>query len=135
MIDDVSDAPLTITQAAAHLGLDPDTLRYYERRGIVPPPARDAAGRRSYRPGDIHLLEVLMHLKSTGMPLAQIAEFTRRVSTDPDGVPERLDLLRTHRAHVRAQLEAWSRSLAVIEGKIYDYTRRLSAGDEHDQPS
>ena len=39
---------LTITQVAAHLGLDPDTLRYYERHGVVPAPPRDHAGHRSY---------------------------------------------------------------------------------------
>lgn len=119
----------TITEVAARLGLDPDTLRYYEREGVVPAPPRDAAGRRVYDTDHLHLLEVLLHLKGTGMPLRQIAEFTRLVAADPDGVPERLTLLRVHRDRAQAQVDAWTQSLAVIDGKIADYTARLSDGD------
>ena len=118
---------LTITQVAAHLGLDPDTLRYYERHGVVPAPPRDHAGHRSYQPGDVHLLEVLMHLKDTGMPLAQIAQFTAWVAQDPDGVPERLALLQEHRTHVIDQITTWQHSLDVIDQKIRDYAQRLAA--------
>lgn len=115
----------SIGRVADRLGLDPDTLRYYERRGVVPGPRRDVAGRRWYRTDDLHLIEVLMHLKDTGMPLARIAEFTRLVATDPAGVPERLALLEDHRRHIEQQIDAWHSSLAVIEAKIGDYTRRL----------
>ncbi|GAB2485179.1 hypothetical protein GCM10027030_19090 [Luteococcus sediminum] len=47
----------TIAEVAAHLGLEADTLRYYERHGVVPSPSRDTAGRRCYAPSDVHLLE------------------------------------------------------------------------------
>lgn len=116
----------TIGQAADYLGLDADTLRYYERRGVVPAPGRNDRGHRSYSADDVHLLEVLMHLKDTGMPLAQISEFTRLVAQDPAGVVERLQLLRLHRQRVRAHLDAWNRSLAIIDGKISDYCRRVN---------
>lgn len=115
---------LSIGEVARRLGLDPDTLRYYERREVIPAPCRNSAGRRIYHEADVHLLEVLLHLKETGMPLASIAEFTRLVATDPDGVPERLALLVDHRDAVHAHIVAWQRSLAVIEKKIDDYRQR-----------
>ena len=120
----------SIGDVAAHLGLDPDTLRYFERRGIVPPPQRDTGGRRVYTDRAVHLLEVLLHLRRTGMPLAEIAQFTQLVSQDPEGVPERLGLLLRHRDRVRAQQEQLERSMFVIEGKICDYEERLR--DNHD---
>ncbi|WGW10537.1 MerR family transcriptional regulator [Saxibacter everestensis] len=113
-----------VGQVAAELGISAETLRYYERHRVLPAPSRDAAGRRVYRDSDVHLIEVLLHLRDTGMPLATIAEFTRHVARDPDGVPERLALLRQHRAHVLKQLEQLSQSLAVIDQKITDYGRR-----------
>lgn len=116
-----------IAQVARRLGVGADTLRYYERRGVVPAPPRDGAGHRCYGNDDVHLLEVLMHLKGTGMPLAKIAEFTRLVAADPAGVPQRLALLQEHREHVRAQLAAWATSMDVIDGKIADYRRRANA--------
>ncbi|SMC56461.1 MerR family transcriptional regulator [Janibacter indicus] len=115
----------SIGDVAQHLGLVPDTLRYYERRGVVPNPGRDAGGRRAYTEADVHLLEVLLHLRATGMPLADIASFTHYVSQDPAGVAERLNLLLTHRDHVLAEQDRVTRALAVIDQKIKDYRSRL----------
>lgn len=116
-----------IGEVARRLGLDPDTLRWFERNGIVPNPARDAGGRRAYTDDNVHLLEVLLHLRDTGMPLAEIAQFTDHVSRDPDGVPERLHLLLGHRSRVRAEQKRTAASLRVIDQKITDYTGRLGA--------
>ena len=43
----------SIAQAAQRSGLSIDTLRYYERIGLVDPPARDSGGRRSYSEEDL----------------------------------------------------------------------------------
>jgi len=115
----------SIGEAAGHLGLDADTLRYFERRRIVPAPIRDHAGRRVYDERSIHLLEVLLHLRRTGMPLAEIAEFTRLVGCDPHGVSERLQLLITHQQRVAEQQDQLARSMAVVQQKIRDYQQRL----------
>lgn len=114
----------SVGQVAARFGLSPDTIRYYERTGVLPAPARDPAGRRAYTDQDVHLIEVLLHLRDTGMPLALIAEFTRHVAADPDRVPERLALFEAHRATVVARLAAWQDSLALIDRKIADYRSR-----------
>lgn len=113
-----------VGEVAARLGISAETLRYYERRGVLPAPCRDGAGRRVYRDSEVHLIEVLLHLRNTGMPLATIAEFTRHVARDPEGVPERLALLQQHRGQVIEQLDQLNRSLAVIDQKIADYSRR-----------
>jgi DNA-binding transcriptional MerR regulator len=113
-----------VGEVAAQVGLSTETLRYYERRGVLPAPTRDSAGRRVYRDADVHLIEVLLHLRDTGMPLARIAQFTRYVAADPECVAERLALLQQHRERVLAQIERLNRSLAVIDQKITDYARR-----------
>ncbi len=126
----MADPGLPIGEVARQLGMDADTLRYYERRGVVPGPTRDASGRRVYGQAEVHLLQVLMHLKSTGMPLAQIAEFTAWVASDPAGVPERLALLQAHRAAMLEQIASWQASLAVIDRKIADYRSRMAEADQ-----
>jgi len=118
---------LSIGAVAERLGISADTLRYYERTGVVPPADRDARGRRRYAEGHLHLLEVLLHLRNTGMPLTRIAEFTRQVLRDPEGVPERLKLLRDHRAVLAAEIGRLNASLAVVDGKIADYRARSGA--------
>lgn len=117
----------SVSEVAARLGISTETLRYYERHHVLPPPRRDSGGRRVYRDDDVHLIEVLLHLRDTGMPLARIAEFTRLVARDPDGVPERLALLQDHRTHVTRTIEQLAHALAVIDQKIADYTGRASS--------
>lgn len=116
---------VSVGKVAAQFGLEPDTLRYYERIGVLPAPIRNSSGHRIYTDQDVHLLEVLLHLRDTGMPLTRIAEFTRLVASDPDGVPERLALLEEHQAEVLKRLRAWQNSLTLIEQKIADYRSRL----------
>ncbi len=115
-----------VSKVAAHFGLDPVTLRYYERTGVLPAPTRNSSGHRTYTSQDVHLIEVLLHLRDTGMPLTRIAEFTQLVASDPDGVPERLALLEEHQAEVHQRLRAWQTSLTLIEQKIADYRTRTS---------
>ena len=110
----------TIGAAAEHLGLSVDALRYYERAGVIPPAARDAGGRRRYGPEELHLLDVLIHLRDTG-------EFTRLVQQDPNGVPERLALLRDHREAIIERMARLALSLSVVDDKIADYSARLDA--------
>lgn len=57
-----------IGEVAARTGLEPDTLRYFERQGILPAPRRDTAGRRQYVAVDVDLIRMLVHLRETGMP-------------------------------------------------------------------
>ena len=115
---------MTIIEVAARLGVKPDTLRWFERQGVVPPPARTAAGHRRYTEEDVHLLEVLMHLRRTGMPLAEITEFTAWVRCDPDGVADRLQLLQRHRERVARSQQELTAAQAVIAQKISDYQAR-----------
>lgn len=114
-----------IGQVATRLGLEADTLRWFERQGVVPQPERDAGGRRRYADADVHLLEVLLHLRGTGMPLAQVAEFTAWVAAAPDGVGERLQLLTEHRGRVLDEQRRIADSLAVIDQKIATYSALL----------
>lgn len=109
-----------IGEVAAHTGLEPDTLRYFERQGILPAPRRDASGRRQYVAADVDLIRMLIHLRDTGMPLADIAQFTGAGAEAPDP-PRRLELLTAHRHRVEGRREELDRALDVINRKIADY--------------
>jgi DNA-binding transcriptional MerR regulator len=132
---DEQDHPAGIGEVAARVGLDPDTIRYYERHGVLPPPDKDAGGRRRYDPGAVHLIEVLLHLRDTGMPLARITEFTHLVASDPAGVPERLALLKDHRAEVAERIRTWTKSLNVVDQKITDYQSRTDNDEQARRPA
>lgn len=116
---------LSIGDVATRTGLSPDTLRYYEREGLLGPVARDPAGRRRYDPDSLHLLDVLLCLRRTGMPIREISSFAELVRRGPGTVSDRLVLLQEHRAGVLAHIAALHEDLAVIDGKIITYGSQL----------
>lgn len=114
-----------IGEAAQRLGLSIDTLRYYEQLGVTPSPARNSRGQRRYTEHNLHLLEVIVHLRRTAMPLQEIKRFTAWVQQDPSGVEQRLEILLHHRQSVIEQIHELNESLTVVDQKIADYRGRL----------
>jgi DNA-binding transcriptional MerR regulator len=65
----------TIRQVAELTGFSPDTLRYYEKIGLLKSPERGSGGVRTYSDDNVHLLTSLNCLKKTGLSLEDIKEF------------------------------------------------------------
>jgi len=65
---------MQIGQLAARAGVAIDTVRYYERHGILPPPARKASGYRRYTDADVARLQFVRRAKALGFTLAEVRE-------------------------------------------------------------
>ncbi|WP_159618599.1 MerR family transcriptional regulator [Ruania rhizosphaerae] len=119
---------LTIAEAAQRLGLAVDTLRYYEKDGLllraVP---RSSAGHRRYGDEDLRWIELITRLRATGMPIREVRRYADLVRGGTGNERERLELLHAHREAVLAQLAEAQTHLAAIEYKIDLYTERLGA--------
>src|SRR6185436_9170560 len=76
-IMDAMSTFLTIGKVAALAGVTPDTIRYYERRGLLARTARTPAGYRLYADNAVHRLEVIRNAQAFGFSLAEIAGFLR----------------------------------------------------------
>ena len=68
---------LSIGKVSAITGVTTDTIRYYERRGLLPKPARTAAGYRQYSDGVVNRLSLVRNAQRFGFSLAEIAGFLR----------------------------------------------------------
>jgi DNA-binding transcriptional MerR regulator len=112
---------LTVQQVAAKTGLSEHTLRYYERIGLLKSIDRAPNGHRRYAPNDIRLIEFLIKLRATGMPLEQMKEYAALIRSGEGNEAERLRLLLEHRERVQAHIQALQDNLAVIEFKIEGY--------------
>lgn len=66
-----------IGEAARRTGLSADTLRYYERIGLLPPPGRSAGHRRVYRERDIGRLHFIRRAQAVGFTLEEIRQLLR----------------------------------------------------------
>lgn len=111
----------SIAQAAERSGLSIDTLRYYERIGLVDPPARDAGGRRNYSDADLGWLEFLTKLRMTGMPIRMMREYARLRHQGLASTVRRKQILIEHRASVRRRIADLESCVNVLDYKITNY--------------
>ncbi len=118
----MTDSRLTIAEAAARLGLTPDTLRYYERDGLLlTPVGRASSGHRRYSADDLRWIELVTRLRSTGMAIRDVRRYADLVREGSGNEATRLDLLQEHRRTVLAQLAEVQQHLGAIDHKIGIY--------------
>jgi DNA-binding transcriptional MerR regulator len=107
-------------EAAEKTGFSIDTLRYYERIGLLSHIGRTAGGRRAFTDNDIEWLGTLRCLRDTGMPIARMqryAELTRIERTED----ERLRILEEHDAEVTRRISELEEQRQYIRNKIAWY--------------
>lgn len=122
---DLADAPAgptyTIAEASETTGVSIDTLRYYERAGVLPDIARTAGGQRAYVDEDLSWIVFIRRLRATGMPMRRIREYTAMVRAGEGTIADRRQLLEAHRDTMAAAIEELVVALGVIDRKIAHY--------------
>ena len=114
-------------------GLSGHTLRYYERIGLLPRPARDDAGRRDYDAAILAWIAFLARLKATGMPIREMRSYARLRAQGPATAPERRALLERHRGAVKRRVAELQANLAVLDAKIAGYAGASEKESRHDE--
>jgi DNA-binding transcriptional MerR regulator len=111
----------TPQEAVARSGFSLDTLRYYERVGLLPRIRRTGSGRRSFSDVDLKWLALLRCLRDTGMPITEMQRFVGLMRDGQATVDERLDLLLAHEQRVEDQIARLQQHLGQIRDKIDGY--------------
>jgi len=115
------DRSLPIGDFSRLTGLSADTLRYYERIGLLDPIERAPGGQRRYSRNDAAWVEFLTRLRATGMSIAQMRRFAEVRRGGADTVRERRELLEAHRSGVEARQALLAANLGAIAEKIETY--------------
>lgn len=119
---------LTIAEVVDRTGLTKDTLRWYERQGLIPAVGRTASGHRAYDDATVRMIELIVRLRRTTMPVGDMKDFVTLVPLGAATHGRRLTLLEAHRARVLAQLNQLHDDLAAIDAKIAHYADLIAAG-------
>lgn len=114
---------IPIAEAAERLGLTADTLRYYEKDGLLlQPVGRSASGHRRYAATDLRWIELVTRLRATGMAIRDVRRYADLVREGAGTEAARLELMREHRRKVLDQLAEVQEHLGAIDHKIGIYT-------------
>lgn len=110
-----------IAAAATATNTTADTLRYYEKVGVIPAIHRDDGGHRIYDDDDLGWISFVLRLRATGMPLERVADYTRMVREGEGTVAQRRAMLEDHRDTVSAAIAELEVALRALEAKIAHY--------------
>lgn len=116
---------MTIGAFAKQCGISKDTLRYYEKIGLIRRVQRDAAGRRFFRSEDLAWIEFIKRLKDTGMPLAEIKRYVDLREKGRSTLQGRYQLLKQHAAVLSDRIKADSVNLDQLKQKMAFYKREI----------
>ena len=115
--------PLRISELAAAVGVDSETIRYYEKTGLLPPPARSDNGYRAYGQAHVQRLAFIRHCRSLDIPLADIQQLLALMD-DPNADGFCADsLVQAQIERVRTRLH----SLHVLEKQLMALLGRCNA--------
>ncbi|MFI6963558.1 MerR family transcriptional regulator [Streptomyces sp. NPDC050255] len=112
---------LTPAAAADRTGVSIDTLRYYEREGLIGPIRRSGGGRREYTEDDVFWIGLVSCFREAGLGIADLREFVAilRAEHPPQ---ERVAFLRERRTGLEQRVAALHRAIGVLDDKIAYYS-------------
>ena len=118
---------MKIGELAKTLGTTPEAVRFYEREGLLPGPARQASGYRDYGLAEADRLRLLLGLRQLDLPLNEAA---RLATLCADGrCPEVSDDLRRSLPIQRAEVRRRIAELRHLAARLADLERHLTDGD------
>ena len=112
---------MTISEAAARYGLTADTLRYYERIGIIPPVPRDSSGKRDYDESSCGWIELMKCFRSAGVQIEALVEYVELYRMGEDTAKDRRDILVGQRERLAGKIRELQESLELLDRKIAFY--------------
>src|SRR5512136_1102444 len=96
---------MKIAEVSEKYGISSDTLRYYERIGLVPPVNRNGGGIRDYNELDIRRVEFVKCMRSAGLPVEVLIEYIGLVQQGDKTIEARKEILTEQRELLAARME------------------------------
>lgn len=119
---------MTINEVSKIYNVTPDTLRYYEKVGMIPPVTRTAGGIRDYQEVDLGWASLALCMRSAGLPVEAMIEYVKLYRQGDSTIPDRLHLLEKQRDSLLEQRKQIDVTLKRLNYKISKYEDAVSTG-------
>ena len=116
---------MRIAEVSEKFGLSVDTLRYYERVGLIPPVNRNEVGIRDYNELDLRRVDFIKCMRGAGLPVEVLIEYVALVQQGDKTIDARKDILIEQRDLVAARLEEMQKTLELLNHKIEVYEQAI----------
>jgi DNA-binding transcriptional MerR regulator len=116
---------MKISEVSQQCEISADTLRYYERIGLLPPVNRTESGIRDYSELDVRRVEFIKCMRTAGLPVEMLIEYYRLVQQGDESMGERKAILVERRAEIKARMDELQKTLDLLDYKISYYEKAV----------
>ncbi len=112
---------MKIMEVSQQFSLSSDTLRYYERIGLIPPVNRNGSGIRDYNELDLRRVEFIKCMRSAGLPVEVLIEYVALVQQGDETIEARKEILKEQRELLMTRMQEMQNTLDILNHKIEGY--------------
>jgi len=121
---------MTIAEVSQKYQLTADTLRYYERIGLIPPVNRNSSGNRDYTEEDCRWVKFIKCMRGAGLSIESLIEYVSLFQKGHDTIVVRKELLLEQRRQLAERVEELQNTLSYLDNKIDGYEERMLKVEE-----
>lgn len=116
---------MRIAEVSEKYSVSTDTLRYYERVGLIPPVNRNGSGIRDYSELDLKRVEFIKCMRSAGLPIEALIEYISLVMQGDNTIEARKEILKEQRELLVTRMNEMQKTLEILNYKINVYEDAL----------
>ncbi len=116
---------MRISEISKKCDISADTLRYYERIGLLPPIKRSESGIRDFSDLDVKRVEFIKCMRRAGLPIDVLIQYYSLVQQGEGTMEDRKAILIEHRAEIIARMKELQKTMDLIDYKISYYDQAL----------
>ncbi|WP_163652075.1 MerR family transcriptional regulator [Listeria sp. PSOL-1] len=117
----------TIKEVSEILNISIYTIRYYDKKGLLPFVSKNKSGYREFTESDLEFMRTICCLKGTGMAIKDIRTYITYCMQGVTTIKDRKELLAIHRNNVLAEIELLKKNLKGVEQKLDVYNSPMAA--------
>jgi MerR family transcriptional regulator, aldehyde-responsive regulator len=116
---------MKIAEVSGQYGISTDTLRYYERVGLIPTVNRTESGIRDYNELDLRRVEFIKCMRSAGLPVEVLIEYVALVQQGDKTIEARKEILKDQREQLVSRMKEMQKTLDILDHKIEVYEKAV----------
>ncbi|MGE5379135.1 MAG: MerR family transcriptional regulator [Bacteroidota bacterium] len=116
---------MKIAEVSEQYGLSTDTLRYYERVGLIPTVNRNGSGIRDYNELDLRRVEFIKCMRSAGLPVEVLIDYVALVQEGDKTIDARKEILVEQRKLLVERMNEMQKTLDILNHKIEVYEKAV----------
>jgi len=130
--EEQEEKKMTIKEAAEQFGLTPDTLRFYEKKGLIGPIKKTSGGIRNYDEDDLNRISFIKCMRDAGLPVEVLRQYMMLYDQGDETIEARKALLKEQREILKQKIEKMQTAYEKLnykvdlfyEGKLEEYLEK-----------